>query len=88
MRSPLPQPGLTNVKEGDYLLAVNGEPLDADEDPWAAFQGLAGQAVFLTVNDKPTLDGAREVAGRKRSPARRGCATWRGSRRTGSASRS
>jgi len=61
VRSPLLRPGVTNVREGDYLLAVNGEPLDPDADPWAAFQGLADKPVFLTVNDQPTLSGAREV---------------------------
>lgn len=60
VRGPLAQPGL-QVKAGDYLLAVNRIPLDAHVDPWAAFQGLAGKTVLLTVNDKPTLDGAREV---------------------------
>jgi tricorn protease len=59
-RSPLRQPGV-NVKEGDYLLAVNRAPLDATSDPWAAFQGLAKKTVLLTVNDKPTMAGAREV---------------------------
>ena len=60
VRSPLRQPG-ANVKEGDYLLAVNRVPLDATSDPWAAFQGLAKKTVLLTVNDKPTMVGAREV---------------------------
>jgi len=61
VRSPLRQPGLTNVHEGDYLLAVNGEPLDTAQDPWAAFQGLADKPVMLTLNSKPAKDGAREV---------------------------
>ncbi len=61
VRGPLAQPGL-KVKEGDYLLAVNRIPLDAAKDPWAAFQGLAGKTVLLSVNDKPSLEGAREVA--------------------------
>jgi tricorn protease len=60
VRSPLRQPGV-DVKEGDYILAVNGVPLDTTKDPWASFQGLAGKTVQLTVNDKPTLDGARHV---------------------------
>ncbi|WP_026852242.1 S41 family peptidase [Geothrix fermentans] len=59
-RAPLAQPGL-KVKEGDYLLAVNRIPLDVRTDPWAAFQGLAGKTVLLTVNDKPSLEGARDV---------------------------
>lgn len=60
VRSPLRQPGV-HVAEGDYLLAVDGVPLDPAKDPWAAFQGLAGKTVALTVNDRPTLEGAREV---------------------------
>ena len=60
VRSPLAQPGV-NVREGDYVLAVNGVPLDVTKDPWAAFEGLAGVAVELTVNDRPTMDGARRV---------------------------
>jgi len=60
VRSPLRQPGL-KVSEGDYLLAVNGEPIDTTQDPWAAFQGLADRTVILTVNDKPVKDGAHDV---------------------------
>jgi tricorn protease len=59
-RSPLSQPGV-NVREGDYVLAVNGMPLDARRDPYAAFEGLAGVTVRLTVNDRPTLAGSRQV---------------------------
>ena len=61
VRSPLQMPGL-KVKEGDYLLAVNGEPLDIRVDPWAAFEGLANRTIELTVNDKPGFDGARKIA--------------------------
>src|SRR5690606_23137307 len=60
VRSPLARPGV-DVREGDYLLAVNGVPLDTSKDPWVAFQGLAGQTVALTVNSRPTMDGARTV---------------------------
>jgi tricorn protease len=59
-RSPLRAPGV-NVREGDWLLAVNGRKLDAAQEPAAALQGLADIAVMLTVNDKPSLEGAREV---------------------------
>ncbi len=60
VRSPLRQPAI-NVKEGDWLIAVNGHTLDVKEDPWAAFQGLADRPVVITVNDKPNRDGARDV---------------------------
>ena len=61
VRSPLLRPGLTNVHEGDYLLAVNGQPVDIAQDPWAAFQGLADKPVFLTLNTNPVTQGAHEV---------------------------
>jgi tricorn protease len=60
VRSPLAEPGV-NVKEGEYVLAVNGVPLDVSRDPWAAFDGLAGATVQLTVNASPSPAGARQV---------------------------
>ncbi len=60
VRSPLVEPGL-RVRQGDYLLAVNGVPLDTAQDPWAAFDGLADKTVTLTVNSQPTLTGAHQV---------------------------
>jgi tricorn protease len=59
-RSPLAEPGV-DVNEGDYVLAVNGRPIGTGREPFAAFEGLAGDAVLLTVNDRPSMDGAREV---------------------------
>ena len=59
-RSPLRDPGV-NVKVGDYVLAVNGVPLRTDQDPLAAFQGLADKTVLLTVNGTPSTTGARQV---------------------------
>ena len=60
VRSPLDEPGV-NVKAGDYILAVNGVAIDTQQDPWAAFQGLGDKTVILTVNSKPTAQGARQV---------------------------
>jgi tricorn protease len=54
-RGPLSQPGV-DVKEGDYLLAVNGVPLDTSKDVWAAFVGLADSVVTLTVSEKSVRD--------------------------------
>ena len=59
-RSPLQEPGV-NVREGEYVLAVNGVPMDTAKDPWAAFENLDGKPVMLTVNSRPSLDGARQV---------------------------
>ncbi len=44
------------VEEGDYILAVNGVPLDPTKAPWAAFQELAGRTVTVTVSDDATRD--------------------------------
>lgn len=60
LRSPLMATGV-EVGEGDYVLAVNGIPLDTGREPWASFQGLANRTVELTVNDKPVLEGSRKV---------------------------
>ena len=60
VRSPFDVSGV-NVKEGDYILAVNGNPVDPALDPYAAFDGTAGQSVMLKVNSQPSLAGARDV---------------------------
>lgn len=60
VRSPLAMSGL-KVKAGEYILAVNGEPIDITKAPWAALEGLANRTVELTVNSKPTMDGARKL---------------------------
>ena len=59
-RSPLKRAGV-DVKEGDYLLAVNGIPLDPEVEPYAALQGMADKPVFLTVNSKPTMEDSHDV---------------------------
>lgn len=60
VQSPLALPGV-KVKEGDFILEVNGVKLETNQAPWIAFQGLSGKTVELTVNDKPSLDGARKI---------------------------
>lgn len=51
VRSPFDRPGV-EVKEGDYILAVNGIKLDPNKDPYAAFEGLSGKTVSLTIGQK------------------------------------
>src|SRR5436190_1651580 len=60
VRSPLDRPGV-DVKEGSYILAVNGITLTTEQEPFAAFQGLANKAVEITYNSKPSWDGAKTV---------------------------
>ncbi|MCK5281733.1 MAG: PDZ domain-containing protein, partial [Cyclobacteriaceae bacterium] len=59
-KSPLDMPGV-EAQEGDYLLAVNGVPLDASKEPYFAFQGLGGKTVELTLNTQPIVEGSRKV---------------------------
>jgi tricorn protease len=60
-RSPLTEPGL-KVKEGNYLIAVNGVPVRASNEVYSYFQGLAAQVVTLRVNDKPSPEGAWDIS--------------------------
>jgi tricorn protease len=59
-RSPLIAPGV-DVNEGDYILAVAGQPVHTDEDIQALLIGTSGRIISLTVNSKPETEGSREV---------------------------
>lgn len=58
VRSPLDMPGV-NVKEGSYILAINGVPLNTAEEPYAAFRGLAKKTIELTYNTTASWTGAK-----------------------------
>lgn len=60
IRSPLKEPGL-NVQEGDYILTVNGKPLDTAKDPWASFQGLTGEVVELGIGKTVKPKDLKEI---------------------------
>ena len=49
------QPGV-DIKEGDYILAVNGIPLTTAQEPYAAFQGLSDKTVEITYNTNAIID--------------------------------
>jgi tricorn protease len=59
-RSPLTEPGV-NVREGDYLVAINGRALRSPQTPDELLINAANEVVTLAVNSKPTADGARKV---------------------------
>jgi len=58
--SPLAGPGV-GIAEGDYILAVNHAPLDGSRPFYSYFENLAGHEVLLTVNDRPSASGSRDV---------------------------
>jgi tricorn protease len=60
LRSPLDEPGV-DVSEGDYLLAVDGVELKADENPYAQLVDKAGRLVELTVGPRADGKDSRQV---------------------------
>jgi|HubBroStandDraft_6_1064221.scaffolds.fasta_scaffold00986_10 tricorn protease len=60
LHAPLTQPGV-NVKEGEYLLAVNGRELHARDDVYSFFQETAGKQVVIKVGQNPDGVGSRDV---------------------------
>jgi tricorn protease len=58
VRSSLDAPGIA-IKEGDFILAVNGVRLTTALEPFAAFQGLSGKTVELTYNTTASLTGTK-----------------------------
>jgi len=60
LRSPLTEPGV-NVKEGDYLVAINGQTLKAPQSPYELLVNTVNETVTLTVNSKASADGSHNV---------------------------
>jgi tricorn protease len=58
--APLTQPGV-NVKPGDYILAVNGRDLHANENIYSFFEETAGKQVVLKVGANPDGKDSRDV---------------------------
>jgi tricorn protease len=57
-RSPLDEPG-SPVKEGDYLIAIDGQDITTSDNVFAHLVNKADKLVTVMVNDRPTRDGAR-----------------------------
>ena len=60
LHAPLTQPGV-NVKEGEYLLAVNGRDLRPPGNLYSYFQETAGKQTVIRVGPNPDGSGSREV---------------------------
>jgi tricorn protease len=59
-RGPLGEPGI-KVAEGEYLLAIDGKPVTANDHPAELLTGKVGRFVNLSVNTTPNLATARTV---------------------------
>lgn len=59
-RSPLTEIGV-DVRVGSYLLAIDGRELQPGDNPYQWLRHKADQPVTWTVNDQPTMEGARQI---------------------------
>ncbi|HEU4388569.1 MAG TPA: PDZ domain-containing protein, partial [Blastocatellia bacterium] len=60
LRAPLTQPGVSAVA-GEYLLAVNGRELRAEDNIYRFFEATAGKIVKIRIGPDPGGAGSREV---------------------------
>lgn len=60
LRAPLTQPG-ANVKEGEYLLEINGQEIRGEEEIYRLLEGTADRQTLLRVGPTPDGKGSREV---------------------------
>lgn len=60
VRGPLAQPG-SEVMDGEYLFAIDDEPLDAKQNIYVALRGKASRPVRLLVGKTPDRAQARTV---------------------------
>jgi tricorn protease len=60
LRSPLTEIGV-DVKEGDYILAVDGKPTNEMTNIYASLVGRVGKQVILEVNGKADKGGSRKT---------------------------
>lgn len=60
LRAPLAEIGM-NVKEGEYIVAVNGQPTNELPNIYTALINTAGKPITLKINAAPNQKGARTV---------------------------
>ncbi len=60
LRSPLTEPGI-DIKEGEYILAVNGCNIDAGSNIYSFFENTAGRITELTVSPDPDYKETRLI---------------------------
>lgn len=58
--SPLIDSGV-NAKVGEYLIAIDGIPVNTVDNYFELLQNKANKDIILTLNSKPSLEGSREV---------------------------
>ncbi|MFV0484385.1 MAG: PDZ domain-containing protein [Bacteroidales bacterium] len=61
LSSPLDEPGL-KVKEGYYLVGINGQELTATDNPYEFLDGTLGVQTLLHVSEKPNFNSAHKIS--------------------------
>ncbi len=61
LRAPLAQPGV-KIAKGDYILAINGQELTANDDIYRLLEGTAGRSVVLKVASDASGANSRDVS--------------------------
>ena len=60
IKAPLTQPG-NSVNVGDYILEINGNTLTSANNIYELLEQTSGREITLTVNSKPSLQGAKNI---------------------------
>jgi tricorn protease len=60
LRSPLTEPGL-NIKAGGYIIAIDGNVLTREINPFSYLVGKANSIVKLTINNIPSKKETHDV---------------------------
>jgi tricorn protease len=60
LRSPLTEPGL-NVKEGEYILAIDGRDVTTDSNIHSFLENTDGKIVEITLGPNPGYEGSRVI---------------------------
>lgn len=58
-RSPLTEPGI-DIKEGDYIIAIDGVKLTSDVNPYKLLVNKAKKYITLKINSKPSDIGTKD----------------------------
>lgn len=60
LRSPLTEPGL-NVREGEFIVAIDGVLTNTVKDIYSLLVGKAGVPTELSINTRAEIEGARKI---------------------------
>jgi tricorn protease len=61
LKAPLATPG-NNAKAGDFVLAINGEPLDENKNIYQLLDNTQGKQIQLTIADNAAGNNSRQIS--------------------------